>query len=53
MTHPEDIKHNFYEDLHIALASVPKTDRLYIISYLNSMIVSHNISWNGIIGSTA
>lgn len=50
ITNLYDIKDKFYENLHEAIASVPKTDKLYSLGDFNARIGLDNISWKGTIG---
>ena len=45
-----EVKFKFYEELHSAIAAVPKADKLIILGDFNARVGSDNVSWVGVIG---
>ena len=50
MTNLDEVKFKFYEELHSAIAAVPKADKLIILGDFNARVGSDNVSWDGVIG---
>ncbi|KAJ1164377.1 hypothetical protein NDU88_004817 [Pleurodeles waltl] len=50
MTHPEETKDKFYEDLESLIASVPKEDKLVILGDFNARVGADYQTWEGVIG---
>ena len=50
MTNSDEVKFKFYEELHSAIAAVPKADKLIILGDFNARVGSDNVSWDGVIG---
>ena len=49
MTNSDEVKFKFYEELHSAIAAVPKADKLIILGDFNARVGS-DVSWDGVIG---
>ncbi|BHF61458.1 hypothetical protein SprV_0100443200 [Sparganum proliferum] len=50
MTSSDEVKTEFYEDLHALLTSVPKADRLIVLSDFNSRFGTGYTAWRGVLG---
>ena len=50
MTNPDEVKEKFYRDLNDAIASVPRTDKLFILGDFNARVGRDHTSWEGVLG---
>jgi hypothetical protein len=50
MNNTDEAKERFYEDLHLAIAAVPKSDKLVILGDFNARVGRDFTTWNGTIG---
>nr|VZI47577.1 unnamed protein product [Spirometra erinaceieuropaei] len=50
MTRPDEARNKFYKDLHAILASVPKADRLVILSHFSARVDIDHAAWRVVLG---
>ncbi|BHF69282.1 hypothetical protein SprV_0301232500 [Sparganum proliferum] len=50
MTSPDAAKNKFYEDLHALLATVPRADKLIVLSDLDACVGTDHAAWRGVLG---
>eukprot|EP00914_Ancora_sagittata_P010289 GHVO01019881.1.p1 GENE.GHVO01019881.1~~GHVO01019881.1.p1 ORF type:complete len:196 (+),score=11.23 GHVO01019881.1:905-1492(+) len=50
MTNPDDIKENFYADLHATLSSTPKNDKIILLGDFNARVGTDYKTWEPVIG---
>ena len=50
MTNPEEVKDQFYEQLDVLIAAVPKSEKLIILGDFNSRVGTDHHTWSGVIG---
>ncbi|VDL97275.1 unnamed protein product [Schistocephalus solidus] len=50
MTSTDETKNKLYENLHILLASVPKTDKLVVLGDFNARVATDHAAWQGVLG---
>ncbi|VDN13490.1 unnamed protein product [Dibothriocephalus latus] len=49
MTNSDETKNNFYEDLHALLATVPKADKLIVLSDFNARVGPNHTAWRRVL----
>ncbi|VDM03373.1 unnamed protein product, partial [Schistocephalus solidus] len=49
-TSSDAAKDKFYEDLHALLATVPKEDKLLVLSDFNARVGTDHAAWQGVLG---
>ncbi|VDL94147.1 unnamed protein product [Schistocephalus solidus] len=50
MTSTGEMKNKLYDNRHILLASVPKTDKLVILGDFNTHVTTDHAAWKGVLG---
>ena len=50
MTHPEEVKDQFYEQLDALIAAVPKSEKLIILGDFTARVGTDHHTWSGVIG---
>ena len=50
MTNPEEVKHQFYEQLDALIAAVPKSEKLLILGDFIARVGNDHHTWPGVIG---
>ena len=50
MTNPEEVKDQFYEQLDVPIAAVPKSEKLIILGDFNARVGTNHHTWSGVIG---
>jgi len=50
MTHLDETKDKFYEDLNTVITAVPHADKLIILGDCNARVGCDSVSWEGVIG---
>ncbi|KYO44427.1 hypothetical protein Y1Q_0016740 [Alligator mississippiensis] len=50
MTNSDEVKNQFYDDLHSMIAAVPKAGHLILLGDFNTRIGSDCQAWDGVIG---
>nr|VZI36809.1 unnamed protein product [Spirometra erinaceieuropaei] len=50
VTSSDGTRDQFYEDLHVLLASAPKADKLIVLGDFGAHVFTYHASWRGVLG---